>query len=245
MKSKNTLLQQFFLVFIALTALVSCQTSFEIGSEKGNGKIVKQTRKITEKYDKIEVNRGIALIVTQNDIASVEVETDENIQSLITTKVENGVLIVSSKESFNTADSPKVSVSLPVISSLKSSSGATITNGNTIKTTSLIVDSSSGSEIILDVEADYISMESTSGSEITVSGKALKAETSSSSGSDIDAGKLMANEVFSQVSSGSSTKVYPILILKGKASSGGDIKYKNIPKNIEKEENSGGNISQY
>ena len=88
-------------------------------------------------------------------------------------------------------------------------------------------------------------MESTSGSDIEVTGKALKAETSSTSGSDIDAGKLMANEVFAQSTSGSSTKVHPILILKGKATSGGDIIYTNVPKKIEKEENSGGSISKH
>lgn len=244
MKSKTTQLQKLFLTLLVVFSLASCRTSIDFGEEKGNGNITTETRIIAEKFDGIEVTSGIDLVVSQNDIVAVTVEIDENLQSIITTKVENGILVVRSDTSFDTAKSPQVRVSLPFIKSLKSTSGATIKSENTLKTTSLTVGSSSGSEIQIDVEADFISMESSSGSEIEVTGKALKAETSSSSGSDIDAGRLMANEVFSQTSSGSSTNVYPIISLNAKASSGSSISYKNIPKRMEKEESSGGSISK-
>jgi len=244
MKSKSILLKQLLLLLVVVFSVASCRTSIDFGGEKGNGAIVSQTRTITETFDRIHVERGIDLIVKQNDVTSIEVETDENIQSLITTKVENGVLIISADGSYDTDKSPQVRVSLPIISSLKSSSGATIKSGNTLKSTSLTVDSSSGSEVQIDVEADYISLESSSGSSIEATGKALKAETSSSSGSDIDAQELIANEVFSQTSSGSSTKVHPVISLNAKASSGSDISYKNSPKKIEKAESSGGSVSQ-
>lgn len=245
MKSKLNLLPRLLLVFTVVFSLTACHTSFNFRGEKGDGNVTTQTRSIAENFEKIEVNSGLDVIVTQNDATSVIVEIDENLQSYITTKVVNGVLIVSTSGQFNSTEDPVIRVNLPVISGLKSTSGATLKSGNTLKTTSLKVESTSGSEIQLDVEADYISMESTSGSDIEVKGKALKVETSSTSGSDIDAGKLIANEVFSQSSSGSSTKVHPVLILKGKATSGSDIEYLNVPKKLEKEENSGGSVSKY
>lgn len=211
---------------------------------KGNGIPISQNRTVEGTFEKIEVSAGIDLMVSQNETFSISVLTDENVQSLISTKLENGVLVVTSLGSFSTVKSPEVRVSLPIISGLQSSSGAYIKGVNTLKSKSLILSSSSGSDIKLDVDVDFISLESTSGSDIEVTGKALKVETSSSSGSDIDAGNLMANEVFAQVSSGSSTKVYPIILLNAKASSGGDITYKNVPKRLEKEESSGGSISK-
>ena len=244
MKSSRIFLSKFALVIAFVLALTSCGNSLNFEGTKGNGNITTETRTITENFEKIHVNSGINLIVTQSDNRLIEVETDENIQSLITTTVENGILIISSNASYSTTSGPEVRVNLPLITGLKSSSGASIKNGNVLKTTSLTVESSSGSDVELEVEADFISMESTSGSDIEVSGKALKAETSSSSGSDIDAGKLLANEVFAQSSSGSSTTVNPILSLKAKASSGSDIRYKNIPKTLEKEESSGGDITK-
>ncbi len=243
MKSTKTTLKHLFLSFIIVFSLASCRTSIDFGRENGNGTITTQSRTISEKFEQIQVSSGISLIVSQSDVTSVEVETDENIQPLIITKVENGVLIIKTDDSFDATKGPEVRVSLPFITSLKSSSGASVKNGTTLKSTSLSVDSSSGSKVVLDVEADFISLESSSGSSIEVTGKAIKAETASSSGSNINAGKLMANEVFAQTSSGSSTKVYPIISLKAKASSGSDIRYKNVPKTLEKEESSGGSIS--
>jgi hypothetical protein len=244
MKSKTTLWSKSFLVLTILFTVVSCQTSFDFSGEKGNGNIVTQTRTITESFEKIKVNSGLEVIVSQEDVRLVEVETDENIQPMITTVVENGVLIISSNGNYETDETPIVRVSLPIISSLKSSSGATIISGNTLKSNSLEVKSSSGSQAELDVEADYISIESSSGSSIEVKGKALKAETSSSSGSSIDGGSLMANDIFAQTSSGSSTTVFPILSLNAKASSGSEITYTNIPKKLEKTESSGGSINK-
>lgn len=243
MKSKNTLLKQMFLSLIVLFSLTSCRYSVDFSEEKGNGNITTETRTISQNFEKVHTNSGLNVIVSQNDVASVTVETDENIQALIITEVENGVLIVSSNAPYNSKQTPIIRVSLPIIAGLKSSSGSTLKSGNTLKSTSLTVDSSSGSEIIIEVEADYISLESSSGSSIEAAGKALKVESSSSSGSDIEAGKLMANDVFAQTSSGSSTTVYPILSMNGKASSGSSITYKNNPKKIEKSESSGGSVS--
>ena len=245
MKSKNTILSKLLLFFILSITLTSCHTSFDFGGEKGNGNVITQTRAITEIFEKIEVNSGLDVVVSQADIASVTVKIDENIQPLITTKVINGVLIVNVSDSYSTKSNPEIHVKLPFISGLTSTSGSTIIGGTVLKSTSLAVKSTSGSEIEIEVEADFISLESTSGSDIEVSGKALKVETSSTSGSDIDAGKLIANEVNAQATSGSSTKINPVLLLKGKATSGADIKYKNIPKKVEKVENSGGSIKQY
>ena len=244
MKPKYSYFKQILLSCIIVISLTSCRYSVDFDGVEGNGNITIETRTVAEKFEKIHVSTGIEVIVSQNDVVSISVETDENIQSLITTTVENGVLVIGTNEFYNTDKSPIVRVSLPIITGLKASSGGTISSNNVLKSTTLNVDASSGSEIALDVEADFISLESSSGSEITAAGKALKVETSSSSGSEVNAEKLLANDIFSQTSSGSNTTVHPILSLKAKASSGGDITYKNIPKNIEKEESSGGSITK-
>lgn len=211
---------------------------------KGDGNIVLQNRNITEIFDKVEVNKGIELILTQSERKSVSVETDENLQAVITTTVENGTLMVTSNAPYNTKESVIVRVSLSQISGLRSSSGATVKSTNTLRTDSLMVDSSSGSNVAIDVEADFISLESSSGSTVKVGGKATKVETTSSSGSSILAGKLIANEVLSQTSSGSTSIVHPVESLIAKASSGSQVKYYNIPRNLEKKESSGGSISK-
>lgn len=223
----------------------SCGHSSNLGMGiKGSGNITTETRTVNQDFKNIEVSRGIKVIVTQSDNKSITVETDDNLQQHIITKIENGVLIIESDESYNTTETPVVNVKMPVINGLDTSSGSEITSSGALITENVNVEASSGSQININVEADAIKIESSSGSSIEASGKALKLETSSASGSKIDAQNLMANEVISQTSSGSSTNVYPIVKLEAKASSGSHISYHKNPKTLSKEENSGGSVNE-
>ncbi|MES2543659.1 MAG: head GIN domain-containing protein [Bacteroidota bacterium] len=239
------LIKKAFLILTFATVLVSCKISGDFGDGiKGSSNVTTESRSVNEDFKKVEVSYGIKVIVEQSQDKSITVEADDNLQPHIITKVINGVLIVEADEAYNSTKTPTVTVKMPVINGLSTTSGSKITNNKLIVTDNINVKSSSGSEIEINVEADNITLETSSGSNIEARGKALKLETASSSGSEIDAGKLLANEVVSQTSSGSSTNVHPIVSLKAKASSGSSIDYNNEPKTISKEESSGGSISR-
>lgn len=217
--------------------------SFNAGIN-GNGNITTETRNTNQDFKNIDVSHGIKVIVEQSDNKSITVETDENLQKHIITKIENGVLTIESDESYDATETPTVNVKMPVTNGLSASSGSEIISSNTLITEKIDLKSTSGSEIKINVEADVIMIESSSGSIVEASGKALKLKTTSSSGSEIITENLMTNEVISQASSGSSTTVYPIVKLQAKASSGSGISYHNIPKTVSKEESSGGSVGQ-
>lgn len=230
------------LMFALMAVMTSCVNLVE--GKKGSGNVVEQTRNITEDFKFVEVSTGINVLVEQSDTPSVVVKADDNLQENIVTKVENGVLYIKSTESFSTSVTPKITVKMPVVSGLSTTSGSSLKSVNALITEDIAVKSSSGSEIDVMVEANHITVETTSGSTVEVSGKALKLETSSSSGSSLDASNLVANDVVSQSTSGSSTTVNPVLSLDGKASSGSSIVYKKAPKTLTKEQSSGGGVSQ-
>lgn len=239
-----TLITKFIVAALMALLFSSCGHSMNFNGIKGSGNITTETRTVNQDFKKIEASNGIKVIVEQSDNKSITVETDDNLQQHIITKIENGVLKIESDENYNATETPIVKVKMPVTNGLSTSSGSEITSSGTLISENMDVEASSGSQINITVEADAIKIESTSGSSIEVGGKALKAETSSSSGSTIDAKNLMANEVISQTTSGSSTDVYPILKLEAKASSGSNISYHKIPKTVSKEESSGGSVSQ-
>jgi hypothetical protein len=240
-----TIITKFIVAALMALLFSSCGHSFNIGSGiKGSGNITNETRTVNQDFKKVEVSYGIKVNVEQSANKSITVEADDNLQKHIITKIENEVLMIESDENYNSTETPIVNVKMPVINGLCATSGSEITSSNVLITENINVKSSSGSQINIDVEADAISLESTSGSSIEASGKALKLETSSSSGSEINAENLMANEVISQTTSGSSTAVYPIVKLDAKASSGSSISYHKIPKTISKEESSGGSVGE-
>lgn len=241
-----TLITKFIIAALMALLFSSCMHgSINLGNGiKGNGNITTETRAVSQDFKNIEVSQGISVIVQQSDNKSITVEADDNLQQHIITKIENGILKIEADESYNATETPVVNVKMPVISGLSANSGSEITSSETLITENVNVKSSSGSQIHITVEADAIKLESESGSSIEANGKALKLETSSSSGSKIDAKNLMTNEINAKSESGSSTSVFPIVILEAKASSGSNISYHKIPKTLSKKENSGGSISE-
>lgn len=224
--------------------VASCNGNLHIGkSLKGSGNVISEQRDLNS-FDKVTVCCGLECEIIQSPNYKVTVEADDNLVKEIKTKVENGTLVISSDyNNYINVTSKKVIVEMPNIKSLEASSGSTLTSSKMIRETNLSLKSSSGSDMNVRAESDTIFLESSSGSDQKIRGKALMVYTSSSSGSHIDAEDLLANEITSQSSSGSSTEVNPIVKLKAKASSGSSINYKNKPQSISKEESSGGSVS--
>ncbi len=234
-------------VLIAIISLLvsSCRYDIDLGDGiKGSGNVVTEKRNINESFTKIDVSRGIEVIVEQANEVEVEVEADDNIVQHITTKVVNNVLVISSDETIDFAEAETVRVKMPTINGLEATSGSNIKSNTTLKGNAIQIKSSSGSEIDITLEYDSVNSEAASGSSTELSGKALKLTTSSSSGSEINAGGLIANEITSEAASGSSSNVHPLVVLTAKASSGSEISYKGSPKTVHEEETSGGDVSK-
>jgi hypothetical protein len=240
-----TLITKFILVALTALLFASCNHSINLNSIEGSGNITTEKRTVEGNFKSIEVNNSIDLVIEQSDKMEIVVEADDNLQKHITTKVENGTLVISfDKNSFSNAGSKKVTVKMPVIDELEATSSATITSKNTLKGENIRLNTSSAASIDINIESDIITCDSSSGSSITINGKALKMETTASSGSEINATKLLANEITADVSSGASINVHPIVTLLAEASSGGEISYDIQPKSIQKKTSSGGTISQ-
>jgi len=232
------------IVVATIIAVVFSSCRVDVNSIEGSGKVSTQERNISEPFSSVEAKRGLDVIIEQSAQQSVIVEADDNVQQHITTKVNNGVLEISSDfNSFVNVKSKKITVRMPVIKSLSASSGVNMKSGNLLTGDKLTIDSSSGSSVKLEIEADSVIAESSSGSHITLSGKALSLDISASSGSQNNAQRLFANDVRAQASSGSNIDVQPIVSLDAKASSGASVDYHSTPKRLTKDESSGGNVS--
>lgn len=215
--------------FISLTivslALSACQfNSFPFGKGvRGNGVVVTEQRSLNESFNSIEVSTGIDLFLTQNDTPSLSVQTDENIQELIITEVENGTLKIYMDKSTHHVASRKVVVNFITVETIRASSGSEVFSTNTLKIPSLDLSTSSGSIIELSVETNSINSSSSSGSILTLEGKTKGFIGNSSSGSQINASKLIAEFCEVKASSGSDLSVKCLEEFNAKASSGANI----------------------
>jgi len=235
------------LIAASLAALLfaSCHAKIDLGNGiDGNGKVTTQTRNVENNFSKIDVSRGLNVTLEQSSNYAVTVEADENLQDHIAVRVENGTLIISSDNNIDEASAKNIHVKLPALTAIVADSGSSISNHNVFTGTDIWVKTDSGSSADLNLEFDNIKTEADSGSSLDLKGKALVLKATTDSGSSVDASDLLVNDVTADAGSGSNLTVHPIVNLKAKASSGSAINYKGNPKNVSKEESSGGSVSK-
>ena len=89
--------REFQLIIIISLILISQISSSCIHGIKGTGKVIKSEREVKD-FKSIVLKSGIDLILTQDTLEKVLVETDENLQKIIKTEVADGELKIYTAE---------------------------------------------------------------------------------------------------------------------------------------------------
>lgn len=227
-----------FLLFVIISS-----TSCVLTGKKGNSQVISEERTPNSSFDGIKVSQGINLFLTQGNNEKITVETDENLQDILITKVNNNnVLEVYFDENVRKATTKNVYVTARNLHLLSTSSGASATSENVINTESIQLKSSSGSNIRVEIVSNDVTSASSSGSSIKIIGKTNLLNAKSSSGASIRADRFEASEVEAKVSSGASIDVFATESLIANASSGGSIEYTGTPRKLVKNTSSGGSV---
>jgi hypothetical protein len=239
MKTKITKLVLVFLIVIACTSCVA----EAFNGIKGDRNVISENRKITTEFTEIKASTGLDVYITQEDQQTVTLEADENLQDLIVTEVENGVLKIYSEKNIWSAKSKKVHISVKKLNSLKATSGSAVRSKTTIQSDEISIDASSGASVRMTVAANSVATNTSSGATIRVAGTADNHAAKASSGSSIKAYDLISKNVIVKVSSGANIDIHASEKIEARASSGGDIDYKGTPEKVIVKTSSGGSIS--
>lgn len=244
-------------ILLSFTSCINYERDETIKTIKTSENVTHESRHFNESFNKIKVSSDIQVIIEQEKNTEVTVVTNEDFQKRISTKVENGTLYISNSTSKTTfsvfgykstkihdAATKKIIIKIPSIIGLEANAASKIESKGILRGNTIILRSSSASEIKLKLEFEKIDAESSSASKIDLEGMALDLQANASSASKIEAEDLLANTITAESSSGSKISIHPIVSLKADASSGGKIEYNNTPKQIEKSTSSGGDINQ-
>jgi len=223
-----TTLVKFTLALLLTLFLSSCGFDINFGDfgsgKKGNGVVTTETREITSDFSVVSASEGLQVYVTDGDEFEISVEADENIIDLIATDIKNDRLRIHAIENIGRA-TKKIFVTLPEVTGLKSTSGASLSVENTIKTSKLEIDASSGAMLHVDMIADEVEIDASSGANLKLSGDANTVYVDASSGANINAKKLISKVCRAGASSGGNLAVNVSEALTANASSGGNISY--------------------
>jgi len=228
-----------FLFFSISLFLNSCMLT----GVKGSRKVTSESRTFNESFTGIKVSHGIDVKLTQANEVAFTAEMDDNLHELLIAEVEEGVLKIYFEENVRNCKSKVVYLSMPSLDRIITSSGAEVQSENTIKTNELSIDSSSGSDVNLQIESTLLNVSASSGSNVDLEGSVNNLVVDASSGSNIDAEKLISKIVDANASSGADIEVYASESITANASSGGKIECEGNPKQKSIKKSSGGHVS--
>lgn len=225
-------------------ALLFQNCSFDKFVIKGSGKIVRETRACETAVTGISVENGINVKLLQGKDSKITVAADDNIINHIQTTCRGTTLHISkSAKIFLKDETIEVTVQLPLIERIETTTAAQVKSSQVITTRQLTIEASTGSEVEISTEAAEIIADANTGSTIILNGKALTIELTAATGSTFNAEKLIANDIWSTAHSGATVYVHPLVSLDAEATTGGVLHYAGNPKKIKKLEHTGGSIS--
>ena len=230
-----------FVGIIAVLSILLSSCMFIGPSVKGNGNVKEEVRQVGE-FDQVKVSRGMNVYITQGSPAKVVVIADSNLHELIETKVEGGVLKITTRENIRWAEEKKVMVTVEKLTGVGANSGGNVWSQSQIKSDNLKLDANSGANLTLEVDAGALSADCSSGANIKLSGLAKEAELETSSGANLKGEKLIAIQCKMSASSGGNVSSTVTGKLDAHASSGGNIAYYGEPTSTNVNSSSGGSI---
>ncbi len=229
------------ILFIA-TLFSSCAIDM-FNRATGNRNVVTEDRSAKEDFTKIKVSTGLDLYISQGSKNQITVEADENLQDIIITEIQDGMLKIYSEKNIWRAKARKIYVTIENLEAIAATSGSDVYANETLKVNNLNISATSGSDINISVDANTVETNATSGSDIEVSGVSNNHISKATSGASIDAYQLQSKNVSAKVTSGADINVYASESIVAKATSGGDIDFIGNPKMVDKKTSSGGSVS--
>jgi len=197
--------------------------SVNFGTEKGNGRVATQQRSATD-FRGVDVGGVFQVEITAGRDFEVEVEADENLLPLITTKVDGGILKIEAEKKI-TSDNPlRVRISAPDINELDVSGAANLK--------------------LSGVKNNALSVDSNGASKVKVSGETNKLALNMSGASKVDADELRAANVNVDASGASRAKVNVSEGLSVDASGASHITYSGTPATLHKKTTGASGVSQ-
>lgn len=207
-----------------------------------------ETRSL-DNFSKISVSSGIKAVLVKGTKNQITIEADDVELDKIETEVSGEKLRVKIEESwwkFNWGKKRKVSVVITYtseLSGISASAGSNITSDNIISGNNLDINSSSGANLKLEIDAASVDASASSGAQLNLSGKAAKLDVDVSSGAGFNGYDLVSDDVEADASSGANARVWASNKIKANASSGGNISYKGSPGSKDVNKSSGGSVS--
>ncbi|MBK6878383.1 MAG: DUF2807 domain-containing protein [Ignavibacteria bacterium] len=223
----KTSLMLFTLVLVLPFLLVSISKAQDV---KGNGNVVKKTYSVSS-FNRIELNGIYNTIIKQGNIESVEIETDENLQSYIKPEVTDKTLQIEQTEEVNFKESTRMNVYITFksIDKLTNNGVGNLKTDGTVNMNALSVSCNGVGNLELDLNSSTLNLEMSSVGNIELKGAVTQGDFQISGVGNIDAEDMKVEKLRIESSGVGNAKVYVTGEIQPTVNGAGNIKCKGNP----------------
>lgn len=209
---------------VGLAGTVGCQDMmFGNDGVQGSGRSATESRKIGN-FSRIETKGAFDVKVKVGPVASLQIKGDDNLLKLIETTVDNGTLLLSTKENINPKKDIVVTITTPRLQSFNLK-GA-------------------GDVDIDGVKEEKFTLDLRGAGDMNVRGTARDLEITLKGAGDMDLYDLRAENVRASLRGAGDIRVYASRYLKAEVMGAGDLHYKGHPEKVEKAASGIGDIEE-
>lgn len=213
----------FIAAVVSILTLASC-SKYVIDP---SGIIVKDTRYIAA-FHAVEVEDGLNVEIVMSDAESVIVEADDNVVPYIETSVDDGELEIKIKDDTRIKGRPHIKITVnatEILNDISGSSGSHITSTSELNIENLNLTLSGGSHFDGTLNTNKTSMLLSGGSIIITEGRSTTLNMTCSGGSTVKGSGLTTDNVYANLSGGSTTDLRINQTIQVTASGGSEFRY--------------------
>jgi len=195
---------------------------------RGNGNVVEQKRDI-EQFHCIKVNGAFTIYLIQSDNYSLKVVADENLQSVIKSRVKGETLTITTEKSIYKSKELKLYIGFKHLESLKANGAIKLKSKHPLRFDELDIEINGASSANLELSAHCLNIDNSGASSIVLKGKADELNVDISGAGSVNALEMITREAKIDISGVGSGKVYVEEYLRVNISGIGSVKYKGDP----------------
>ena len=214
------------LIMLSLATFACSAVTFNINppqTVRGSGNVVSETRAVSG-FSALSLEGSGDVDVTFGNSESAVVEADDNIVPLIETSVQNGRLVISTKNytNYRTNNPVRIHVTMKALDEIRLSGSGNIT--------------------VPDLSGDSLRVSLPGSGNITVDGTANTVDATVSGSGNVDCSGLKAKSASAKISGSGNIQVYASSSLDASISGSGTIQYSGNPASVTKSVSGSGNI---
>ena len=221
----SSIASMFFLLILLAVAVSACDTVFSV---EGNGNIVKVQRDINS-VDQLKVSGGFSVVLSQSESESLWVEADENLMDFIVTRVNSGVLEISSKESIKGSRDIVIYLTVKDLSEIDLSGAVDIKSEQELNFDEISISGSGASTLNLTLVTETITTDLSGANDVTLNGRAKNFIARLSGASDLNAFSFQVNNLNIKVTGAGDARVSVSETLRVSISGAGSVTYQGNP----------------